>query len=276
MRRSRELDWDDSQPSLVVTYGNTTRKHRPLDRSLIVLGRGRGCDLALASPEIAPIHCLIARGSNGWSIRDCGSRAGTHVNGVPIEETPLRDGDVVQVGPFCFRAHLPAHSVPLCDDRAILRLRRSRRNLAMLGLALRRRLSERRWVQGQQQEQLAQCLQERLRACEQREAHLVEAERELAVDRDTLDQEYQNLQERLAQAEQELARRQAEVEAEMRARWSRLQKLCQESEQAQTRALQRATPLADQLSQEAHRLELRSQELEHFARHLRRRSGWKT
>jgi hypothetical protein len=27
------------QPALVVTYGNTTRKHRPLDREVTILGR---------------------------------------------------------------------------------------------------------------------------------------------------------------------------------------------------------------------------------------------
>ncbi len=69
MRRSRpDSSPADDGPALVVTYGNTTRKTRPLDCDLIVVGRAPGCDLGLVSPEVAPIHCLIARVPVGWRI----------------------------------------------------------------------------------------------------------------------------------------------------------------------------------------------------------------
>src|SRR5260370_39558664 len=102
--------------------------------------------MGLASPEIAPVHCLIVRGAQGWRIRDCGSRIGTRVNGKPVHEAELCDGDAIQIGPFSFQAHLPAHSaraaipVAVATEAVMPRLQRSRRNLAQLALRVRRKL----------------------------------------------------------------------------------------------------------------------------------------
>src|SRR5262249_24117962 len=100
------------QPALIVKFGNTTKKHRLLDRDVIVLGRARGCDIGLAAPEISNLHCIISRGQTGFRVRDCGSRAGTHLNGESIQDAPLNDGDVLQIGPFSFEAHIPSQCLP--------------------------------------------------------------------------------------------------------------------------------------------------------------------
>lgn len=107
MRREREDQPDPSQPSLLVTYGNTTRKVRPLDRELLVLGRASTCDINLVSPEVANIHALIVHAAEGWRVRDCGSRMGTRLNGKAVQESPLGDGDVLQIGSFSFHLNLP-------------------------------------------------------------------------------------------------------------------------------------------------------------------------
>jgi hypothetical protein len=260
-RRATDSDFDASQPALVVTYGSTTHRHWPLNRETLLLGRGHECDIPLLAPEIGPVHCLIYREPGGWSIRDCGSRAGTHVNGTRIEDVPLRDGDTVQVGSFCFRAHLPPEPAPLPaaqDERAIRHLLRSRRNLVQLALSLRRRLREGRRQQSPPADEWAAALQERLRECDERAARLAQAERELAADREILEEEFRALQQRVAQAEEEIARRQAEVEAELQARWRQMQRLREEAEKA-------PLPAAG-----ARELDLRRQELAHYAHYLRR------
>jgi hypothetical protein len=98
---------DPARPTLVVTYGNTPRKYRCLERDIVVIGRAPGCEIALASTEVAPIHCVLARGPNGWRVRDCSGRGATRVNGAAVADSPLRNGDTLQVGSFCFEAHLP-------------------------------------------------------------------------------------------------------------------------------------------------------------------------
>jgi predicted component of type VI protein secretion system len=261
MKKSRDLPLDGSQPALIVTYGATGRKYRVLDREVLVLGSGRGCDLGLASPEIAPVHCVIGRGPNGWYIRDCGSRVGTHVNGELVHESPLQDGDTVQLGPFCFRAHLPAGAcalpAPTGSDPTLRHLRQSRHNLALIALALRRRLREER-VRHQEQQ----------RECEERTLRLDQVERDLAVDREILEEEFQALKERVLRAEQELARREAEVDEELRARWQQFHQLRHRAEEDP--GARRGSPVgtSPELGAEARRLDLRRQELAHYASHL--------
>jgi hypothetical protein len=158
MRRDNEDKINPRQPALIVLYGNTKRKHRPLDRDVIVLGRSPSCDLGLISPEVAPVHCVIVRFPHGWRIRDCSGRPGTCVNGRTIHDEALRDGDVIQVGSFSFQAHLPVlppHAAPAAEQEAAVaqlvspgelpeykHLERSRRNLAEHALRLRRQLRE--------------------------------------------------------------------------------------------------------------------------------------
>jgi pSer/pThr/pTyr-binding forkhead associated (FHA) protein len=99
--------FDPSRPALLITYGSSTNCHRPLDRDLLLVGRGRACDIGLASPEVAEVHCILNRNGNTWSVRDCGSRNGTRLNGQPVHEAPLRDGDSLRVGNFVLHLQLP-------------------------------------------------------------------------------------------------------------------------------------------------------------------------
>src|SRR5262245_11111540 len=108
MRNEEKEPIDPATPVLIVTYGNAARKSRPLDADLLLMGRSPACNIHLVSPEVAPIHCVLARRASGWLLRDCSGRPGTRVNGKPIQEVALEDGDVIQVGAFSFQARLPA------------------------------------------------------------------------------------------------------------------------------------------------------------------------
>src|ERR1700749_4703735 len=113
MRSLGEDRPDPARPALIVTYGTTSHKYRALERDVVVVGRAPGCDVALASPEVAPVHCILARGPNGWRIRDCSGRGGTRGNGSPVGEGPLKPGDTLQIGAFSFEAHLPGGEAPV-------------------------------------------------------------------------------------------------------------------------------------------------------------------
>ena len=164
MTKEHEDRIDSTRPALIVLYGATKRKFRPLEGDLVVLGRAPGCDIGLVSPEVAPVHCVIVRLADGWRIRDCSGRA-TRVNGKAVQDEPLRNGDTIQVGTFSFEAQLPPSHAPArardaergggalgrtpgADTTGIAipelqRLQGSRRRLAELALGLRRRLRER-------------------------------------------------------------------------------------------------------------------------------------
>jgi len=178
-----EDNLSSTQPALVITYGNTTRKVRPLDRPVMLLGQAPGCDLQLKSPDVCPVHLLIIRVPDGWRLRDCSGRGSARLNGRPIGEELLRNGDVIQLSTFSFQLHLPNRhrapeaaaaidtvldreppSAPLgdaalltpadsADNLEINRLRHSRQHLAQLALKLRQRsqMTENALLQLQQQ-----------------------------------------------------------------------------------------------------------------------------
>jgi hypothetical protein len=233
MRRDSEDRPDPRQPALIVRYGNTKRKHWPLDRDLVVLGRSAGCDLGLLSAEVAPVHCLLIRTGAGWRIRDCTGRSATRLNGQAIEERPLVDGDIIQVGTFSFEVNLPlARSAPTAPPAPAApaapappekrRLEQSRRNLARHALRLRKRL-----------------------------LGLARAEAELTRRQADLEQQ----EDRLRAACRSFEARRAQLEQEQHAR-----------------ADQQPTPSAEApaAGPDEAALERRRQELDHYADHLRR------
>jgi pSer/pThr/pTyr-binding forkhead associated (FHA) protein len=221
------------QATLVVMYGAVDKKQWPLNREAITLGRAHGCDIPLEAPDVSGLHCLIWRNSAGYQVRDCGSRAGTLVNGTRVQEATLHDDDILQVGPFSFRVAAPGlpgiHALSPREAR-LRRLERSRRNLARMALIQRRRVLEtQRFLadSGSGDPDLnrkASGLRQRFRHIEQRVRRLDQAERELARDRELFDVECQDRLTRVRQSEQELARRRVELEAEFRARHEALQK----------------------------------------------------
>ena len=97
MRQDREDKIDPESPALVVTYGNTPRKCRPLDRDVFLLGRSPVCDVSLMSPDVSPIHCVLVKGADGWRLRDCSTKGSTHLNGkgAPLPESSRRHSQIM-------------------------------------------------------------------------------------------------------------------------------------------------------------------------------------
>jgi hypothetical protein len=285
MSHTDEEILDPSQPALIVTYGHTPRKYRPLQSDLVVLGQGRGCDIGLVSPEIAEAHCILYRTPEGWRLRDCGSRVGTRVNGHQVHESPLRDGDVLQVGNFNFRCQFPDGSAVAEPGARERRLQRSRRHLARLALRLRRRLREQGKGKaggpdgaGEPQENLeyqVHFLRERLRAYEVRTQALEKSERDVAAEQARLAEEAAALRAGGAEAERDLDRRRSALEAELRRRQEEFEQNCRDRERLHAESLRSSggsaggSPEAS-AAEEARRLDLRRHELAEYANYLLR------
>jgi DNA repair exonuclease SbcCD ATPase subunit len=241
--------------TLVVRYGNTPHRERPLAGDLVVVGRGRGCDLTLSGPDIAEVHCILVSGLTGWRIRDCGSRTGTRVNGQVVQDAPLADGDLLHVGAFLFEVRLPPEEAGrrLLDPEEERHLRRSRRRLARTALRLRSRLQEQQdraaemERRAEEMNQLADELRTRLRSCDQHTARLQQTGRDLAQERELLEKERAELRAQAAQLEEEKERHR------------------------QATATPPPPPQTDS-GEAARRLDIRRRELDCYARHLRVRS----
>ncbi|MCB1209287.1 MAG: FHA domain-containing protein [Verrucomicrobiales bacterium] len=72
---------------------------QPLDSEVITVGRHPDSSVTLSCASVSGHHGLLKwREGDGWYVQDVGSSNGTRVNGAPIEEARLNDGDRISFG----------------------------------------------------------------------------------------------------------------------------------------------------------------------------------
>src|SRR4029079_19345053 len=72
-----------------------------VDRDRFVLGRSaRDAHFALRDGGVSRQHAIVERVPNGWVVVDMASTNGVLVNGVRVTRSPIRGGDLVEIGPF--------------------------------------------------------------------------------------------------------------------------------------------------------------------------------
>ncbi len=70
-----------------------------ITKPMVILGRIEGVvDLALDDEGASRHHASISHHQGVFTLHDMGSTNGTHVNGVPIREHRLQDGDRIEIG----------------------------------------------------------------------------------------------------------------------------------------------------------------------------------
>ncbi len=126
---SRGMPSAPSAPSLAprgLAAGPTFRP-RPPTREIdlprdapLVLGRDEQADLVLAHPQVSKAHARITMRGGRYVVEDLGSTSGTYVNGQPVRERPLREGDEVRVGSS--RLILRENRLQVLDEAGNLRL----------------------------------------------------------------------------------------------------------------------------------------------------------
>lgn len=97
------LDLHKRHASLIVVQGVEIGRDYRLRQSKISLGRGVGVDVRLRDDQSSRLHAAIERvwdNDNGAHhvLSDTRSTNGTFVNGRPVTETTLSDGDKIQIG----------------------------------------------------------------------------------------------------------------------------------------------------------------------------------
>lgn len=87
-----------------------------LDKAITLIGRHPDCDAVLDdNQKISRRHCCIAQVENRLVLRDLGSMNGVRVNGEPVVEVDLREGDEITIGDEEFVLELK--SVPEMNKR---------------------------------------------------------------------------------------------------------------------------------------------------------------
>lgn len=85
--------------SLVLPDGNRV----VLEAEPVVIGRLPECTVVLSDPNVSRRHAEVRRQGSDVVVVDLGSTNGTRVNGVPVRERPLADGDEITVGTTTLR-----------------------------------------------------------------------------------------------------------------------------------------------------------------------------
>jgi transcriptional regulator with GAF, ATPase, and Fis domain len=85
-------------PRLVGIGGPLKGTSFSLSPGEVSIGRDSSNQLWAPDPALSRRHCLVVATGEQVSIRDLGSRNGTLVNGVPIEQQQMRHGDQIYIG----------------------------------------------------------------------------------------------------------------------------------------------------------------------------------
>lgn len=85
--------------SLVTADG----RRIPVGDEPVVIGRLSGCDISLGDPQVSRRHAEVRRDDEGFAVYDLGSTNGTAVNGTPVRERRLTDGDELRIGSATIR-----------------------------------------------------------------------------------------------------------------------------------------------------------------------------
>ena len=96
---------------LIVVQGKPEGKVIPLTVPSFKIGRGENCQLRPNSELVSREHAEFSLSKDGVTVRDLGSRNGTLVNGKALKDAcPLKDRDLVQVGPLTFAVSIQGSS----------------------------------------------------------------------------------------------------------------------------------------------------------------------
>ena len=100
-------------PTLIYNNGPRMGEILNLPSAPVMLGRAADCTVVLADPMVSSHHARIEPHDGQWFIADLGSSNGTLVNGLAIQRTLLKEGDVITLGAeeFLFTLAPPAQSM---------------------------------------------------------------------------------------------------------------------------------------------------------------------
>jgi transcriptional regulator with GAF, ATPase, and Fis domain len=89
-------------PSLVCLSGPLAGQTFPVGGEALSIGRHSSNRLQLPDLAVSRHHCAIEPADGRFLLRDLGSRRGTFVNGLPVQERELEEGDLVTLGGSLF------------------------------------------------------------------------------------------------------------------------------------------------------------------------------
>lgn len=106
-----------STPIVLKIYkGDQLVSVKQFSQDQIVIGRQSDSALSLDDDSISPLHAVIEKKGESYQVSDLGSETGVYLEGTKVLESPIKSGQVINIGPFSVRFYL---GVPeTADDHA--------------------------------------------------------------------------------------------------------------------------------------------------------------
>ena len=79
-------------------YNYATQQRFVLTGNRVILGREISCDIQINDPSVSRHHAELLYAADGWTVRDTGSTNGTSLNGAPINQSRVFNGDLIKLG----------------------------------------------------------------------------------------------------------------------------------------------------------------------------------
>lgn len=99
-------------PLLVPEGSEAGEQPIAIEREFTLIGNRRRAHLRLGSSAVSRCHAALMYTQGTLYVRDLASRTGVLVNGAPVRELELTDGDFLQIGESLFRIEHPMRDVP--------------------------------------------------------------------------------------------------------------------------------------------------------------------
>lgn len=89
-------------PAVVIEIlrGKAAARSRAMTGPTLLIGSGLSCDIQMRSAEVAPKHCILSKVGSRLFCRRLDPAFPAYVNGSPVNECELVDGDTLGIGPF--------------------------------------------------------------------------------------------------------------------------------------------------------------------------------
>jgi FHA domain len=100
------------RPTLTVLSAHMNGHEFVLPAPVNTLGRAEDCDVVIDLPSISRVHARFDVSGGVCTLTDLGSRNGIRVNGMIVQGSEVRPGDVLHIGDIEFRFDMSAVAAP--------------------------------------------------------------------------------------------------------------------------------------------------------------------
>src|SRR5579884_2455822 len=84
----------------------------------VLLGRHSQADVRLPLPDVSRRHCRFLFSQGVWQVIDLNSLNGVFLNGEPVRQATLRQGDLLRIGGFIFAVDLNGTDTDSAESEA--------------------------------------------------------------------------------------------------------------------------------------------------------------